>query len=77
MNKDELRALMVKYHDTQKTLADAMGIALSTLNAKINGTNGAEFSQTEIEFIAGRYDMDDRSVVVVFFPRLVSKKDTQ
>lgn len=72
MNKDALRAKMVLHHDTQKKLADAIGIALSTLNAKVNGTNGAEFSQPEIEKIAVRYKLTSDEITTIFFPALVS-----
>lgn len=76
MNKDEFCGLIRKHGDTQKTLADALGLALSTVNAKINAKNGAEFKQTEIDAIADRYNMTADEIVVVFFPRRVSKKDT-
>ena len=66
MKKSLLRSFMVKFGDTQETLANAMGISLSRLNAKIN-SNGAEFTQTEILFIKQRYDMKPEEVDNVFF----------
>lgn len=36
LDKALLRSKMVAYEDTQRTLAAALGISLSRLNAKIN-----------------------------------------
>lgn len=66
MKKSLLRSFMVKFGDTQETLANAMGISRSRLNAKIN-SNGAEFTQAEILFIKQRYDMKPEDVDNVFF----------
>ena len=48
MNKLLLKSHMAKKGETQAVLAEVMGLSLSRLNAKINGTRGAEFTQTEI-----------------------------
>lgn len=72
MDKNLLRSYMAGYGDTQAKLADAMGISLSRLNAKINGANGAEFVQSEIQFIANRYHMKAKDVAAVFFAQKVS-----
>ena len=72
MDKNLLRAYMAEHGDTQAQLAEAMGISLSRLNAKINGTRGAEFSQSEIQFIANRYQMKAKEVSAVFFAGKVS-----
>ena len=66
MNKAVLRAEMIKHGDTQETLATAMGISLSRLNAKINSEN-AEFRQTEIIFIKDRYNLSAADVDSIFF----------
>ena len=66
MNKALLRAEMIKHGDTQETLAKAMGISLSRLNAKINSEN-AEFRQTEIIFIKDRYNLSAADVDSIFF----------
>ena len=71
MNKALLRSAMVKNGDTQKTLADAMGVSLSRLNAKINSDN-AEFKQTEILFIKQRYNLTAAEVNEIFFADKVS-----
>ena len=66
MNKALLRAEMIKHGDTQETLAKAMGVSLSRLNAKIN-SDSAEFRQTEIIFIKDRYNLSAADVDSIFF----------
>lgn len=77
MNSSLLKSYIVKYDTTQEKLAIAMGISLSRLNAKINGTNGADFSQTEIAFIKKRYKLSNKEVCNIFFADNVSLKDTK
>lgn len=72
MNKQLLRSYMVRGGDTQASLACAMSISLSRINAKINRTGGAEFTQGEISFIAGRYNMSAKELDAVFFGKKVS-----
>lgn len=67
MNKPLLASFMAKNQDTQETLANAMGISLSRLNAKINERDGAAFTQSEIQFIIDRYELTDEDVMQVFF----------
>ncbi len=67
MNAQLLKALIVKFDKNQKTLANAMGISLSCLNAKINETRRAEFKQSEIAFISKRYLLSDEEVKSIFF----------
>ena len=71
MNKQMLKGLIIANDGNQSTLADAMGISLSRLNAKINET-GAEFSQSEIAFIRDRYKLNKSQVVDIFFTSEVS-----
>lgn len=72
MNKLLLKSHMAKRGDTQAILAKAMGLSLSRLNAKINGTGGAEFTQTEIAFISERYKLSGGETMRVFFNEKVS-----
>lgn len=66
MNSQKLKGI-IKIHDgSQSVLADAMGLSLSRLNAKINETN-AEFSQSEIAFIRDRYKLSKSDVTDIFF----------
>ncbi len=51
-----------------------MGLSLSRLNAKINGTRGADFSQVEISFIKTRYRLSNRDVCEIFLQIVYRKK---
>ena len=66
MNKQLLKSYIMKHDGTQKNLADAMGIALQTLNAKIN-ESGTEFNQQELLFIKKRYKLTDKEFCTIFF----------
>lgn len=67
MNKNKFVSVMKLYGDTQETLAEAIGISLSRLNAKINGTGGAEFDASEIKAIKTRYNLTSQEVDDIFF----------
>jgi hypothetical protein len=58
---------MKLFGDTQSSLAEALGLSLSRLNAKINETDGAEFVQSEILFIKIRYHLTPEEVDQIFF----------
>lgn len=70
MNKQKFVGIMYENGDNQGKLAEAMDISLSRLNAKINGSG--EFSQSEIQFIKDRYDLDADKVDEIFFTPPVS-----
>lgn len=63
---EELSALIRQRGDTQTALAKDMGISLARLNAKVRGWRGAEFTQSEIRFIARRYGMTADEIKTVF-----------
>ena len=67
MDKALLRSYMAKHEDIQSELADAMGISLSRLNAKINEFQGAAFTQTEMQFIIDRYKLSRDEAYCIFF----------
>ncbi len=71
MNSQKLKALIVMFDKKQENLADALGISLSRLNAKIN-ENNAEFNQCEIMAIKKRYNLSDAEVGEIFFNTFVS-----
>ena len=73
MNKNELEAVMKRHGETGGSLAEYLGIARSTFSAKINETNGAEFTQGEISKIKIRYSLDAAAVDTIFFSSKVSK----
>lgn len=72
MNKNLLISKMKLFGDTQKRLADYLEISLTTLNAKINETDGAEFKQHEITAIKIRYHLTAEEVDLIFFNPKVS-----
>ena len=67
MNAKLLRSKMVLHGDTQRELAYVLRISEQRLSAKINETNGAEFTQKEIKEIKERYELTDEEVSLIFF----------
>lgn len=72
MDKNRLESVMRLNGDTGTTLAEHLGIARSTFSAKINETNGAEFTQSEIRSIIKKYELAPTDVVLIFFTEKVS-----
>lgn len=72
MNSKLLRSIMILNGDTNQTLAKALGIHPVTMSAKLNSTNGAEFTQGEMSIIRQRYQLEDSQFVAIFFDDLVS-----
>ena len=71
INKNLLASFMKKDGETQKDLANALGISLSRLNAKINTWNGADFTQAEVEFIMNRYHMTKKEGSEIFYAKSI------
>lgn len=67
MNKAELESVMKLYGDTGISLSAYLGIARTTFSAKINETNGAEFTQSEIMMIKEKYNLSADDVDRIFF----------
>lgn len=72
MNKNMLVGVMYSNGDTQDDLAKAIGCSLQRFNAKLNGRNGAEFTQGEISIIRNRYNLTPNQLDSIFFKALVS-----
>jgi hypothetical protein len=72
MNKKMFESKMKLFGDKQEILAQALGISLTRLNAKINETNGAEFWQHEIAFFRDRWHLTPDEVDQIFFAQKVS-----
>ena len=66
MNRALLRSLMALHGDTNKTLAEALGITEQSLSAKAN-ENGTEFKQGEITKIKDRYKLTAAEIDAIFF----------
>ncbi len=73
MNKNLLESEMKKHGDTGTMLASFLGMARSTFSAKINETNGAEFTQREIVKIKKKYSLNAEKIDKIFFDPKVSK----
>lgn len=67
MNKLRLESVMRIHGDTGTSLAVYLGMARTTFSAKINETNGAEFTQGEISAIKEKYKLTPEDIVNIFF----------
>lgn len=67
MNKNLLIGIMKLHGDNQADLAKYIGTSLSRLNAKINRSNGAQFSQIEIAKIKAKYQLTPEEIDSIFF----------
>ena len=66
MNKARLRSIMTLHGDTNKDLAEMLGISEQSFSCKIN-ENGTEFKQGEITKIKDRYNLSPDELVAIFF----------
>lgn len=66
MNKALFRSIMVLHNDTNRSLAEYLGISAKSVNDKIN-ENNTEFKQSEIAAIKRRYALSDEQVSNIFF----------
>lgn len=71
MNKAALRSVMVLHGDTNKDLAEYLGISEQSVSNKTN-ENGTEFKQGEIALIKKRYNLTAEQVEDIFFTSEVS-----
>ena len=67
LNKLKLEAVMKLNGDNGTLLSAFLGIARSTFSAKLNETNGAEFTQGEIAKIKTKYDLSAQEIDDIFF----------
>lgn len=65
MNKNAFKAVMVYHGDTQKVVADVLGISAQTIGDKLNGMT--DFTQSEIQVLAERYKLTPAQVDEIFF----------
>ena len=66
MNKELLRSIMVLHGDTNRDLADYLGISEQSVSNKIN-ENETEFKLSEIKNIRKRYNLTKDQVDLIFF----------
>jgi hypothetical protein len=67
MNKAKYRSKMAFFSDTNKSIADFLGITPQRNSAKVNGTHGAEYTQGEIAKLKDRWKLTAREVDEIFF----------
>lgn len=67
MNADMLKGKIREHGLTQDAVAQRLGISLSRFNAKLNGTNGAEFSLGEVQGLKKLFDLEPHQVDEIFF----------
>lgn len=77
MDTKRLRAKMALFGDTGGDLAKYLEISPQRFSAKLNETNGAEFTQSEIFKIKKKYQLEPKEIDAIFFGIKVSKKDTK
>lgn len=65
MNKNELKAQMVRHGDSSQNLAKALGISQTSLSEKINGKR--EFTRSQIAVIKARYELSAEENDYIFF----------
>ena len=71
MNKAALRSIMILNGDTNKDLAEYLGISEQSVSNKAN-ENGTEFKQGEISLIKKRYNLSAEQLEDIFFASEVS-----
>lgn len=67
MNKDMLKGQIRSLGMTQGDVAEKIGVSLSRLNAKINETDGAEFSLGEVQALKELLHLNPDQVDNIFF----------
>lgn len=67
MNIRIFKSKMALYGDTNGSLAKALRISSQRCSAKVNSTNGAEFTQSEISTIKSRWNLTAEEIDAIFF----------
>lgn len=67
MNKNMYRSKMALFGDTNESIATYLKITPQRNSAKVNGTNGAEYTQGEITMLKKRWKLSAREVDQIFF----------
>ncbi len=67
MNADMLKGKIRGLGMTQEAVAAKIGVSLSRFNAKINGTNGAEFSLGEVQTLKRLLALGMEEIDEIFF----------
>ena len=71
MNRDLLKGEIRAKAMTQEAVANSIGVSLSRFNAKLNNTNGAEFSLGEVRAIKDLLRLSATQIDLIFFDEKV------
>ena len=66
LNRDLLKGAIRSHGMTQEDIAVKIGLSLSRFNAKINETNGAEFSLGEVKSMRQILALSDEQFALIF-----------
>lgn len=67
MNANLLKGEIKKAGYTQADVATKIGLSLSRFNAKINGTNGSEFTLAEVRAFKTLFGFSSETIDEIFF----------
>lgn len=70
VNSLEMKVAMKRNEDTQEKLAEALGLQVSGICARVNGH--VDFRISEVEKIRARYKLSDDDLIKIFFTTKVS-----
>ena len=74
IDKKLLKSKMALFGDDQNSLAEALGISIQRLSAKMNAkqvsekVKAAQFTLQEVRIIKQRYNLTPEEVVAIFLP---------
>lgn len=67
VNKKKYKSKMALFGDNNKMVAEALGITPQTNSAKLNHTNGADYTRGEIAVLKERWKLTAAEVDEIFF----------
>lgn len=67
VNVNMLKGKIKEHNMTQLDVANKIGMSLSRFNAKLNGTDNAEFSLGEVKSIAVLFELNPEQIDDIFF----------
>lgn len=65
VNTPAFKAMLAMHKATQNDIADLLGLSVSAVNSRINGS--IEFRRNEINAIRKRYELTDAETMAIFF----------
>lgn len=65
VNAPAFKAMLAMHKATQNDIADLLGLSVSAVNSRINGS--IEFRRNEINAIRKEYELTDAETMAIFF----------